>query len=69
MQDGKIYGYNGPMTAFYCAVAARGTLMATEEGFVVSAGVRNTIVVHPDDAPALRPLPNWENTTGCCGPN
>ncbi|MFE6335858.1 hypothetical protein ACFVOK_22035 [Streptomyces sp. NPDC057798] len=31
--------------------------------------VHNTIVIHPDDAPALRPLPNWENGTGCCGPN
>ncbi|MFJ5850867.1 hypothetical protein [Streptomyces sp. NPDC092903] len=47
----------------------RGPLMATEEGFVVSAGVRNTIVVHPDDAPGLQPLPGWENSTGCCGPN
>lgn len=47
----------------------RGTLMATEEGFVASTGVRNTVVIHPDDAPALQPLPDWENSTGCCGPN
>ncbi|MFG2911102.1 hypothetical protein ACGF13_39400 [Kitasatospora sp. NPDC048286] len=47
----------------------RGILMATEEGFVASAGGRDTIVVHPDDAPALRPLPNGENSSGCCGPN
>ena len=47
----------------------RGTLMATEdEGFVISAGVRDTVVVHPDDAPELLPLPGWENSSGCCGP-
>lgn len=48
----------------------RGPLMATQdEGFVISAGTRNTVVIHPDDAPALQPLPRWENSTGCCGPN
>ena len=47
----------------------RGPLMATEERFVVSAGPRDTIVVHPDDVPDLQPLPRWENSTGCCGPN
>lgn len=43
--------------------------MATEDGFVISAGPRNTVVVHPDDVPDLLPLPQWENSTGCCGPN
>lgn len=48
----------------------RGPLMATQDdGFVISAGTRNTIVLHPDDAVALQPLPRWENSTGCCGPN
>lgn len=47
----------------------RGELMATEDGFVISAGVRNTVVVHPDDVPELKPLPGWENSTGCCGPS
>lgn len=48
----------------------RGPVMVTEEqGFVISAGVRDTVVLHPDDAPGLVPLPGWENSTGCCGPN
>lgn len=47
----------------------RGILVATEEGFVISAGPRDTIVVHPDDAPLLRPLPGGENSIGCCGPS
>ena len=55
---------NNPVPSF-----PRGPLMATEDGFVVSAGPRNTVVVHPDDVPDLLPLPQWENSTGCCGPN
>ncbi|MFF2375073.1 hypothetical protein ACFVUW_11895 [Streptomyces xiamenensis] len=47
----------------------RGPLMATKEGFLVSAGVRDTVVLHPDDAPGLQPLPGWENSNGCCGPS
>ncbi|MEV0428728.1 hypothetical protein [Micromonospora sp. NPDC050495] len=46
----------------------RGNCYCTDDGFVTSAGPRNTIVIHPDDAPTLRPLPNWENSSGCCGP-
>lgn len=26
------------------------------------------MLVHPDDADNLQPLPNWENSKGCCGP-
>lgn len=55
---------DNPVPAF-----PRGPLMATEEGFVVSAGPCDTVIVHPDDAPDLQPLLRWENSTGCCGPN
>ncbi|MFH8640352.1 hypothetical protein [Streptomyces goshikiensis] len=47
---------------------SRGLLVSGEEGFVISAGVRGTVLMYPEDAPALRPLPNWENNSGCCGP-
>ncbi|WP_260149040.1 hypothetical protein [Streptomyces sp. PanSC9] len=39
----------------------RGHLVCREEGFVISAGSRHTVLVHPDDAAGLQPLPNWEN--------
>ncbi|WP_432010506.1 hypothetical protein [Streptomyces cucumeris] len=29
---------------------------------------RGPVVMHPEDAPALRPLPGGENAAGCCGP-
>ncbi|MFF8413977.1 hypothetical protein [Streptomyces omiyaensis] len=48
---------------------ARGYLVSrAEEGFVVSAGSRRTVLVHPDDAAGLQPLPDWKNSAGCCGP-
>lgn len=34
---------------------------------VVSAGPRNTIVIHPDDAPSLQLHPDFTRRTGCCG--
>ncbi|MFF5506201.1 hypothetical protein [Streptomyces roseolus] len=47
----------------------RGHLVAlAEEGFVTSAGSRRTVLVHPHGAAGLQPLPDWENSTGCCGP-
>ncbi|MFD3326400.1 hypothetical protein [Streptomyces sp. NPDC058701] len=46
---------------------SRGLMVLGEEGFVISAGSRQTVLVHPDDA-GLQPLPNWENSMGCCGP-
>nr|CTQ90865.1 hypothetical protein [Kibdelosporangium sp. MJ126-NF4] len=46
----------------------RGFVRCTDEGFVVSAGTRDTVVLHPDDARSLQPLPNGENSYGCCGP-
>ncbi|MDX2291007.1 MULTISPECIES: hypothetical protein [Streptomyces] len=46
----------------------RGPRIRREEGFVTSAGSRQTVLVHPDDATGLQPLPNGENSTGCCGP-
>ena len=47
---------------------SRGPLVCNEEGFVISAGTPGTILVNPEDAFDLQPLPNWENSTGCCGP-
>lgn len=47
----------------------RGLLTCIDGSFVISAGTRNTVVLHPDDAPELQPLPDWENSTGCCGPS
>lgn len=35
---------------------------------VVSAGPRNTIVIHPDDAPSLQVHPDSSRLGGCCGP-
>lgn len=37
-------------------------------GRLISAGTRHTVLVHPDNATDLQPLPNWENSNGCCGP-
>ncbi|SEM15262.1 hypothetical protein [Streptacidiphilus jiangxiensis] len=36
------------------------------DGFLVSAGPRDTVVIHPDDAPELRPDPDYRDA-GCCG--
>ena len=36
---------------------------------LISAGPRNDVVIHPDDAPSLQALPNGENSEGCCGPS
>jgi hypothetical protein len=38
-------------------------------GSCVSAGPRNTVVIHPEDAPLLQPLPGNGNGIGCCGPS
>lgn len=46
----------------------RAFMKVGDGGFVISAGTRNTVVVHPDDAPGLQPLPDWANSNGCCGP-
>jgi hypothetical protein len=47
---------------------SRGSVVCGEEGFIISVGSRNTVVVHPQDAPDLQPLPDWKNGSGCCGP-
>ncbi|MFD5027093.1 hypothetical protein [Streptomyces sp. NPDC058373] len=47
---------------------SRGGLVCHEEVFVISAGTRRTVLVHPDDAAGLQPLPQGANSTGCCGP-
>ncbi|WP_441250539.1 hypothetical protein [Kitasatospora sp. McL0602] len=36
------------------------------DGFLVSAGPRNTVVLHPDDAPHLQRSPDAKHV-GCCG--
>ncbi|MFB7180800.1 hypothetical protein ACFCYI_24245 [Streptomyces sp. NPDC056257] len=46
---------------------SRGSGVCREEGFVIAAGTRHTVLVHPDDAADIQPLPNWENSNGCCG--
>ncbi|MDI9883653.1 hypothetical protein QMZ92_04370 [Streptomyces sp. HNM0645] len=47
---------------------SRGPVVCREEGCVISAGSRQAVLLHPDDAAGLQPLPNWENSKGCCGP-
>jgi hypothetical protein len=47
---------------------SRGPAVCREEGFVISAGSRQTVLLHPADAAGLQPLANWENCNGCCGP-
>lgn len=37
---------------------SRGPLVCNEEGFLVSAGTAGTILVNPEDASDLQPLPN-----------
>ncbi|MFE3206343.1 hypothetical protein [Embleya sp. NPDC059237] len=37
------------------------------DGFLMSAGPENTIVVHPDDAPTLVDHPDTSVHVGCCG--
>lgn len=46
----------------------RGLMTCVDGVLVVSAGQRNNIVIHPLDAAGLQPLPNGENSIGCCGP-
>ncbi|QEV49808.1 hypothetical protein CP980_12780 [Streptomyces vinaceus] len=47
----------------------RGPWRSDEGVAMVSAGPRNNIVIHPEDAPDLRPLPDGEKSGGCCGPS
>ncbi len=54
-------GCNG-MTIFLCVTCGEGMAM-------IAAGPRDNIVIHPGDAPDLQPLPDWENSAGCCGPS
>lgn len=35
---------------------------------LMSAGPRNTVVIHPEDAPTLQPFIQGDNNLGCCGP-
>ncbi|MGW8969642.1 hypothetical protein [Streptomyces platensis] len=46
----------------------RQLLMPPELTDWTSAGTRNTVVVHPDDVPALRLLDQRGRHRGCCGP-
>ncbi|MBA9004237.1 hypothetical protein [Thermomonospora cellulosilytica] len=45
----------------------RSPFMIMDDAFVISAGMTNSVVVHPDDVPDLQPLPDWANSAGCCG--
>ncbi|GAB1693489.1 hypothetical protein [Krasilnikovia sp. M28-CT-15] len=47
----------------------RGLPCGSRDGYLISAGPRNTVVIHPDDAPLLQPLPGFKNSNGCCGPD
>jgi hypothetical protein len=52
--------------------SARGTgreVLRIGAGGTVSAGPRDSIVVHPDDVlPRLKPFTSGDNWVGCCGP-
>lgn len=54
--------YDGPTQPRGLGLSDAGVAM-------ISAGPRHNIVIHPEDAPGLRPLPNGENGVGCCGPS
>ncbi|MYQ47999.1 hypothetical protein GTW40_23620 [Streptomyces sp. SID4985] len=44
-------------------------LLRTDTGVTVSAGRRDSVVIHPDDVlPRLTPFTCGNNWTGCCGP-
>ncbi|MEY9966880.1 hypothetical protein ABIA33_004945 [Streptacidiphilus sp. MAP12-16] len=44
-------------------------LLRTGTGSTISAGQRDSLVVHPDDVlPRLDPFTCGDNWTGCCGP-
>ncbi|GHA88214.1 hypothetical protein ACIQRS_03565 [Streptomyces termitum] len=47
----------------------RGPRVHRADGPAAPADPRHTVLLHPDDAPALRPLPGNRNGTGCCGPS
>ncbi|MHC6630409.1 hypothetical protein ACYTFC_30665 [Streptomyces globosus] len=46
----------------------RALLMPPHMTGMVSAGPRNSVIVHPQDAPALRPADSPGVHHGCCGP-
>jgi hypothetical protein len=48
--------------------AGRALLRTWSPTPTISAGPRDTIVVHPDDAPQLQPFIQGTNHQGCCGP-
>ncbi len=43
--------------------------MVIDGMFMTSAGMTNSVVVHPDDVPDLQPLPDRTRSVGCCGPS
>ena len=51
------------------AAQPRGCWYVVEGDLMISAGPRNNVVLHPDDAPTLASLPGGENCVGCCGPS
>lgn len=52
------------------AVAAMANMTVVRDGaFLKSAGPRDTVALHPDDAVALHDSPEREPWIGCCGPS
>jgi len=39
------------------------------DGWLASAGPRNTMVIHPEDAPLLEHPADFSGCEGCCGPS
>ncbi|KOG53735.1 hypothetical protein ADK76_26495 [Streptomyces griseoflavus] len=46
----------------------RALLMPPDMTGMISAGPRDTVIVHPDDVPGLRPADGLGKHHGCCGP-
>lgn len=55
--------------AEYDGVVPGGMWMSDERGSLVSAGPRGTYVLHPDDVVNIRPHPDSDRLSGCCGPD
>ncbi|MEV0897928.1 hypothetical protein [Actinoplanes sp. NPDC049802] len=47
----------------------RGSCVLVTDGFLISAGTRNNVIIHPDDAPLLQDSPDYKTLTGCHGPD
>jgi hypothetical protein len=50
-----------------CPAALPGLCVVIDDSFVMSAGPRDTVVIHPDDAVSLENHPDGSRVGGCCG--